>query len=107
MLKERGMDRALSVDAGGLRRVIGAATIGNVLEWYDWAAYGFLVTYIGMNFFPSDDPTASLLLTFATFGIGFVTRPVGAVVVGWIGEVHGRKAALMTTFFVMGIGARC
>ena len=98
------MDPALSVTPRGLRRVIGAATIGNVLEWYDWAAYGFLVTYIGMNFFPSDDPTASLLLTFATFGIGFVTRPVGAVVVGWIGEVHGRKAALMTTFFVMGIG---
>lgn len=103
MLKERGIDRAVSVEPG-LRRVIGATTIGNVLEWYDWAAYGFLVTYIGMNFFPADDPTASLLLTFATFGIGFVTRPVGAVVVGWIGEVHGRKAALMTTFFVMGIG---
>ncbi len=95
---------AAPVAPPSLWRVIGAATIGNVLEWYDWAAYGFLVTYIATNFFPSGDPTASSLLTFATFGIGFVTRLVGAVVVGWIGEVHGRKAALMTTFFVMGIG---
>jgi MHS family proline/betaine transporter-like MFS transporter len=98
-----GLDRANSSAAPGLRRVIGAATVGNVLEWYDWAAYGYLVIHIGAAFFPSDDPAASLLLTFATYGVGFVTRPLGAVVVGWIGEVHGRRAALMTTFFVMAI----
>lgn len=86
-----------------LRRVVGAATVGNVLEWYDWAAYGYLVIHIGAAFFPAEDPTASLLLAFATFGVGFVTRPLGAAVVGWIGEVHGRRAALMTTFVVMAI----
>lgn len=97
-----GFDRA-GAEAPDLRRVVGAATVGNVLEWYDWAAYGYLVIHIGTAFFPVEDPTASLLLAFATFGVGFVTRPLGAAVVGWIGEVHGRRAALMTTFFVMAI----
>lgn len=88
----------------GFRKVVGAATIGNILEWYDWGAYAFLVTHIATNFFPSSDPTAGLLLSFATFGVGFGMRPIGAAVIGWIGDRHGRKVALMTTIFVMAIG---
>ena len=83
------------------KRVLGAAAIGNVLEWYDWGAYGFLVTYIGANFFPSGDSAASLLLTFATFGVGFVARPFGAVALGWIGDRYGRRIALLVTLFGM------
>lgn len=85
-------------------RVITAASIGNVLEWYDWGAFAFLVTYIAVNFFPSQDPTAALLSTFATFGAGFIARPVGALVIGRIGDKFGRKVALMTTIYLMAAG---
>lgn len=92
------------VSGPSFKRVVGAATVGNILEWYDWGAFAFVVTYIAMNFFPSQDPTAALLSTFATFGAGFVARPVGALVVGWIGDRFGRKTALMTTIYVMAVG---
>lgn len=102
---------ALSSDAAGagerhpsFARVLTAASVGNVLEWYDWGAFAFLVTYIAANFFPSQDPTAALLSTFATFGVGFVARPVGALVIGWIGDKFGRKVALMTTIYLMAAG---
>ncbi len=90
--------------ASGPVRVIGAAAAGNLLEWYDWSVYGFLITYIGLNFFPAGAPDATLLLTFAAFGAGFLMRPIGACAAGWIGETHGRKAALQLTLLVMAAG---
>ncbi|WP_100177121.1 MFS transporter [Bradyrhizobium nitroreducens] len=86
------------------RKFIAAATVGNIFEWYDWGVFAFVVTYIARNFFPSQDPTAALLSTFATFGAGFVARPAGALLIGWIGDRFGRKTALMTTIYVMAIG---
>lgn len=85
-------------------RVIAAAAVGNTLEWYDWSVYGFLITYIGLNFFPAGSSSASLLLAFATFGVGFLMRPLGAVVIGCLAEIHGRKTALTVTFLVMAAG---
>jgi MHS family proline/betaine transporter-like MFS transporter len=82
-------------------RPIAATVIGNVLEWYDFVVYSFLATIIARNFFPAGDDTAALLATFAVFGVGFVARPLGAVVIGWIGDRHGRKSALLLTILLM------
>ncbi|WP_027531740.1 MFS transporter [Bradyrhizobium sp. WSM3983] len=96
------MDR--SEPRPAFRKFIAAATVGNIFEWYDWGVFAFVVTYIARNFFPSQDPTAALLSTFATFGAGFVARPAGALLIGSIGDRFGRKTALMATIYVMAIG---
>jgi MFS transporter, MHS family, proline/betaine transporter len=82
--------------------VLLAVSIGNMLEWYDFAVYGFLTPIIAQTMFPSGDPTASLLLSVGAFGVGFLTRPVGAVVFGALADRRGRKFALLLTFGLMG-----
>ena len=64
-----------------LRRVVIAATIGNVLEWFDFVVYGFLAVTIAQVFFPTGDPTVSLLVTFGAFGLAYLVRPLGAIFV--------------------------
>jgi MHS family proline/betaine transporter-like MFS transporter len=86
------------------RRAITAAGIGNVLEYYDFGVYGFLATVIARKFFPGADEVASLLATFAAFGVGFLARPLGGVLLGRLGDVRGRKSALVTTILLMAIG---
>jgi MHS family proline/betaine transporter-like MFS transporter len=86
------------------RRAVGAAVVGNVLEWYDFAVYGYLATIIAKNFFPSGDEVAALLATFAAFGVGFVVRPLGGIVIGRIGDTRGRKVALILTILLMAVG---
>ncbi|TMJ01757.1 MAG: MHS family MFS transporter [Alphaproteobacteria bacterium] len=86
------------------RRAVSAAVIGNVLEWYDFAVYGYVATIIAKNFFPPGNETAALLATFATFGIGFLARPLSGIVIGWIGDKYGRKTALLATIFLMAVG---
>ena len=86
------------------RRAVRAAVIGNVLEWYDFAVYGYVATTISRTFFPPGDEVGALLATFATFGLGFVARPLGGIVIGRMGDVRGRKAALLLTIFAMAIG---
>jgi MFS transporter, MHS family, proline/betaine transporter len=86
------------------RRAVSAAVIGNVLEWYDFAVYGYVATIIAKNFFPAGNETAALLATFAAFGIGFLARPLGGIVIGWIGDKYGRKTALLITIFLMAVG---
>src|SRR5579863_9805533 len=76
-------------------RALAATAVGNMLEWYDFAIYAFSATILARHFFPRADETASLLATFATFGTGFIVRPFGAVVIGRLGDVRGRKAALL------------
>lgn len=85
-------------------RAIVAASIGNLLEWYDFAVYGYFAALIGKLFFPTANATTSLLLTFATFGVGFLMRPVGALVIGVYGDRFGRKNALMLTMGLMAAG---
>jgi len=98
---------AVSMEApasGQSRRAVTAAVIGNVLEWYDFAVYGFVAVIIAKKFFPSQNEVAALLSTFLTFGLGFVARPIGAIVIGRMGDSHGRKAALLLTIFLMAVG---
>ena len=82
------------------RQVI-AAVIGNALEWYDFVVYGFLAVVISRLFFPSTSEYASLLLTLATFGVGFFMRPVGAIALGLYADRKGRKAALQLVIGLM------
>jgi MHS family citrate/tricarballylate:H+ symporter-like MFS transporter len=81
-----------------------AVFIGNGLEFYDFCSYGLFAVYIGKTFFPSSDRSLSLLLSLATFGIGFVFRPIGAIVLGTLGDRIGRKPAMLISFLLMGVG---
>ncbi|HEX4236390.1 MAG TPA: citrate-proton symporter [Xanthobacteraceae bacterium] len=80
-----------------------AAVIGNALEWYDFIVFGFFTVVIARLFFPSDNQYASLLLTTATFGVGFFMRPVGGVLLGIYADRRGRKAALLMVITLMTI----
>ncbi|TKC86747.1 MFS transporter [Trinickia terrae] len=82
------------------RQVI-AAIIGNALEWYDFIVYGFLTVVISKLFFPTDSEYGSLLLTTATFGVGFFMRPVGGILIGMYADRKGRKAALQLIIGLM------
>ena len=84
-------------------RAILAASVGQFFELYDFAIYGFFAVEIGRTFFPSIDPLTSLLGAFATYGVGFLMRPVGAIVVGAYGDKHGRRAALVVTVTLMAL----
>ena len=86
------------------RRALGAAVIGNVLEWYDFAVYAFLATVLARIFFPAGDELSALLATFAVFGVGFVVRPLGAVIIGRLADRRGRKIALSLTIILMALG---
>jgi MHS family proline/betaine transporter-like MFS transporter len=86
------------------RQAVSAAVIGNVLEWYDFAVYGFLASIIGKTFFPSGDDVSQLLAAFAVYGVGFLARPIGGIVIGRIGDTRGRKTALILTIMLMAAG---
>ena len=88
----------------GLARVVAAAVLGNALEWYDFTVYAFLAPLIARQFFPRSTPTVALLSTFAVFGIGFVARPLGGILIGAIGDRRGRKFALLVTIALMAAG---
>ena len=77
--------------------------MGNVLEWYDFALYGFFAPFIAKQFFPSDDQVSSLLATFGVFAVGFFMRPVGAVIFGIMGDKLGRKRTLEISVIMMAI----
>jgi len=83
-------------------RTVVAGTIGNVLEWYDFAIYGFLAPIVGKLFFPSDDPFTSLLAAFGVLAVGYAARPVGSLLFGYIGDKSGRKPALLLSVILMG-----
>jgi MHS family citrate/tricarballylate:H+ symporter-like MFS transporter len=81
-----------------------AVFVGNGLEFYDFLSYALFAVYIGRAFFPSSNGALSLLLSLATFGIGFVTRPLGGIVLGTLGDRIGRKPAMLISFMLMGVG---
>lgn len=85
------------------RRAIVAATVGNALEFYDFMIFTFFAIQIGDAFFPSDDPFVRLMASLAAFGIGFVSRPIGAWIIGGYADRHGRKPALMLSMIMMGV----
>jgi MHS family proline/betaine transporter-like MFS transporter len=87
-----------------LRRMIVAATIGNVLEWFDFVVYGFFAVTIAEVFFPTGNPTVSLLITFGAFGLAYFVRPLGAIVIGGFTDRAGRKAGLLLSIALMMVG---
>ncbi|WP_032112454.1 MFS transporter [Candidatus Paracaedibacter symbiosus] len=84
-------------------KIIISCFAGNLLEWYEFAIFGFLTPYISQLFFPSDNPTTSLLLTYGIFATGFVMRPLGAIIAGHIGDLYGRKFSLVLSLLMMTI----
>src|ERR1700756_4449359 len=96
-------ERALESRTSG-RRVIVVSTIGNALEWFDFMVYSFFAVIIAKLYFPSTSPTVSMLATWGTFGVGFITRPLGGIVLGAIADRAGRKSALTLTISLMAVG---
>src|SRR3954453_21227330 len=109
---EETLDRArIANDAdaaipGGQRpsalRTALAGLIGNVLEWFDFAVYGYFASDIGRQFFPQSSAAAQQLLAFAVFAIGFFARPAGSLVLGMVGDRIGRRALLTLSIALMG-----
>lgn len=85
------------------RRVLTASFVGNFVEWFDYAVYGYLAAIISTVFFPAADRTTGLLLTFAVFAISFFVRPVGGLVWGHIGDKVGRRSALSVSILIMSV----
>jgi MFS transporter, MHS family, proline/betaine transporter len=81
-----------------------ATSVGNALEWFDIAIYGYFAVYISKAFFPANDPTTSLLLTFGTFGLSYLARPIGGAMLGAYADRCGRKASLMVSIVMMTFG---
>lgn len=94
-----------SNDASNHWRGVVASTLGNVLEWYDFVVFGFLSIIIAKQFFPSDSEYAALMLTTATFGAGFVVRPLGGILLGIYADRKGRKAGLTLVIAMMTLAA--
>src|SRR5262245_9218571 len=92
-----------ATDKATIRRVIFAASLGTLFEWYDFYLYGSLAVFFGGLFFPKGNETAQLLASLATFGAGFGVRPLGALVFGHIGDLVGRKYTFLVTMATMGL----
>ena len=86
-----------------IRRVVTAGFVGNTVEWFDYAVYGYLATTIAQVFFPSASPGAALLSTFGVFALSFVVRPIGGVLWGRFGDRLGRRAALSLSIGIMSV----
>ena len=85
-----------------LWKIIGASSVGTLIEWYDFYIFGSLATVIATKFFPDTNPTTAFLWTLATFAAGFIVRPFGAIVFGHLGDVIGRKYTFLVTLLLMG-----
>jgi MHS family proline/betaine transporter-like MFS transporter len=90
------------VQTVGLRTSL-AGSVGNLLEWYDFAVFGYFAPFISTQFFPADDPVAGLINTFGVFAAGYLMRPIGGVLFGQIGDRLGRARALRLSVFVMAV----
>src|SRR5918911_5068722 len=88
-----------------LLRALVASTVGTTIEWYDFLLYSTAAGLVfGKLFFPETDPTTGVLLAFGTYFVGFIARPIGAAIFGHYGDRIGRKATLIATFILMGMG---
>jgi MFS transporter, MHS family, citrate/tricarballylate:H+ symporter len=91
-----------SLEKIGMGRAAFSATIGNMLEFYDFITYSFFAIQIGHSFFPAQSEYGSLMLSLATFGAGFITRPIGGIVLGIYSDRVGRRPAMLLSFALMG-----
>ena len=89
--------------ASSRHRIILAGLVGNMMEWYDFSVYGYFAAVIGHQFFPSKDPSVSLISVFGAFAAGFLVRPLGGLVFGRIGDLVGRSRALLLSVLTMAI----
>lgn len=89
------------------RRLIASGIVGNVLEWFDFAVYGFFAPVFAKLFFPSDNATLSLIAAYGAFAAGFLMRPLGGAIFGHIGDRYGRRAALVTSIVLMALSSLC
>ena len=89
------------VEQGMLQRAMLGASVGNCVEWFDFAVYGYLAATLGAVFFPSEDPTISLLSSFAVFGVAFFMRPLGGFFFGPLGDRIGRQRTLAAVIILM------
>jgi MHS family proline/betaine transporter-like MFS transporter len=92
----------MSNQTKGIWKVIGASSVGTLIEWYDFYIFGSLAIIISEKFFPSTNTAASFLATLATFAAGFIVRPFGALVFGRLGDIIGRKHTFLLTLVIMG-----
>jgi MFS family permease len=92
----------LMKDTKGIWKIIGASSLGTLIEWYDFYIFGSLATVLASQFFPKTNPTAALLSTLGTFAAGFIVRPFGALVFGRLGDLIGRKYTFLLTLVIMG-----
>jgi MFS family permease len=95
--------RASKVPPKELRRVVIAASVGNIIEWYDFYIFGSLASILAVKFFEKGHPVAAFLSTVAIFSVGFLIRPLGAFVFGWLGDKVGRKYTFIVTLTGMGL----
>ncbi len=86
------------------KRQVTAAVIGNALEFYDFTVFALFTAQIGHAFFPSTSHFAEIMLALATFGVGFIPRPIGSIVIGRFADRHGRRPAMLLSFAMMGVG---
>jgi MHS family proline/betaine transporter-like MFS transporter len=99
-----GLSETSRAGEKSITRMIVATSVGNALEWYDITIYGYFAVYVSKAFFPNDDQTTSLLLTFGTFGLAYLARPVGGLVLGAYADRYGRKASLLISIVLMTFG---
>ncbi|WP_178118580.1 MFS transporter [Pseudomonas sp. SZ57] len=90
-----------------MKRIVWAAMVGSVIEWFDFSVYGYLAAVMGKVFFASSTPTVQIIASLATFAIAFLARPFGGVICGALGDRHGRKQVLNMTLFVMAGATFC
>jgi MHS family proline/betaine transporter-like MFS transporter len=88
-------------DEKTVRRAVAGAAMGNAVEWFDYGIYGYLAGSIGRNFFPSDNPTTTMLLTLSGIALPFILRPLGGIVLGPLGDKFGRRVVLSLTILAM------
>ncbi|MBA4115783.1 MAG: MFS transporter [Rubrobacter sp.] len=102
--REQAVGQAVPrVEEAMLRKAIIGASVGNTVEWFDFAVYGFMAATLGAVFFPSEDPTASLLSSFAVFGAAFFVRPLGGLFFGPMGDRIGRQRTLAAVIILMSL----
>lgn len=105
--KELTVDDITIVDRKMLRRAVGAAALGNAMEWFDFGVYSYLAVTIGKIFFPGASQAAQLIATFGAFSAAFLVRPIGGLFFGPLGDRIGRQKVLAITMIMMAIGTFC
>ncbi|HBC82992.1 MAG TPA: MFS transporter, partial [Escherichia sp.] len=101
---ELTVDDITVIDSGLLKKAVGAAALGNTMEWFDFGVYSYLAVIIGQVFFPGASSTAQLIASFGTFAAAFLVRPIGGMVFGPLGDRFGRQKILALTMIMMSIG---